>query len=53
MDNNIEISKEYKDRYEQLVNGIITESEWKDYCISLFNSILDENKEVLIRLKNK
>lgn len=44
---------EYEIKYQQVVNGIISESEWQEYCFGILCDILDENKDVLFRLKNE
>jgi hypothetical protein len=46
------IVTEYEIKYQQVVNGIITESEWQEYCFSLLADLLEEHKDVLVRLKN-
>lgn len=49
---NQEKMNQYEIKYQQFVNGIITELEWKNYCFSILSDLLEENKDVLIRLKN-
>jgi len=36
-----------------LNNGIITEEEWRVFCDALFAQTLEENKDVMVRLKNR
>jgi hypothetical protein len=44
---------EYYIKYEQVQNGIISEDEWKQYCYSILCDILEQNKDVLIRMQNE
>jgi hypothetical protein len=46
------VMKEYENKYQEFLNGILTELEWKNYCFSILSDLLEENKDVLIRLKN-
>jgi hypothetical protein len=36
-----------------LQEGLISEKEWREFCDDLFKQMLEENKDVLIRLKNR
>ena len=44
---------EYQKAWFALHEGIITEEEWREFCDILFVQILDENKDVMVRLKNR
>jgi hypothetical protein len=49
------IIKEKKERnkmYQMYLDGKITKQEWIDYCFKYLENLMEENKEVLIRLKN-
>lgn len=43
--------KKYNDLFTKFQSGIITEKEWTDYCDKLFSQILEDNKDVFIRMK--
>lgn len=38
--------------YQMYLDGKITKQEWIDYCFKYLENLMEENKEVLIRLKN-
>jgi hypothetical protein len=44
---------EYATKLEQVTNGTITVEEWQAYCFQLLAEIIEENKDVMIRLKNR
>ena len=44
-------SEEYTTKLKQVTEGSITEQEWMDYCKELLNQIMDDAKEVFIRMK--
>jgi hypothetical protein len=46
------IIKEKKERNKMYLDGKITKQEWIDYCFKYLENLMEENKEVLIRLKN-
>jgi hypothetical protein len=46
------LKNEYDNMYSKFVQGDITEQVWKDYVDVIFDLILEENKEVLVRLKH-
>ena len=53
MNNNKAINeKEYKIKYNQYLRGVITEKEWVDYCFKILEQLMEDNKDVLTRLKN-
>jgi hypothetical protein len=39
--------------FAKVQNGIITEEVWKEYCFNMLDEILEQNKNVLTRLKNR
>jgi hypothetical protein len=39
--------------WEALAAGKITEQEWRTFCDALFVQTLEENKDVMVRLKNR
>ena len=44
---------EYQKMWFALNDGIITEEEWLVFCDALFAQTLEENKDVMVRLKNR
>ena len=46
---------EYKAKYLELKYGVpeTTEEEWKDFCFELLLQLMEQNKEILERLKEK
>jgi hypothetical protein len=42
----------YYKKYNQFLSGELTEQEWNEYCHAVLEELLEENKDVLIRLKN-
>ena len=44
---------DYYKTFELYENNRITEDEWKEFCNKYFNTALEDNKEVFIRLKNR
>lgn len=47
------IVEEYSKKLEQLKKGIITEEEWILYCQDLMCQVLEDTKDVLIRIKKR
>lgn len=45
--------KEYKIKYEQLLKGTISQKDWNNYCFEILTHLMEDNKDVLIRLKNR
>ena len=45
--------EEYQKMWYALNDGIITEQEWRVFCDALFDQTLEENKDVMVRLKNR
>mgnify|MGYP003324275350 FL=1 len=43
--------KDYQNNWIAFQNGSITEKEWRAFCNSLLDQTLEENKDVMIRLK--
>lgn len=43
--------KEYYDTYDSFLEGRITLKQWIRYCHNLMDTLLEENKDVLYRLK--
>ena len=48
-----QLSSEYNKKHNQMKSGEISEQEWYDYCANLLGDILDDNKDVMVRLKNR
>jgi len=42
----------YNSYYSFYKKGLISQSDWVEYCTDLTNEIICENKDVFIRLKN-
>lgn len=45
--------REYSNRLKDFYAGIITEQEWMEYCASILAELMDENKEVYLRMKER
>lgn len=45
--------KEYSSKLDQLKKGKISEEEWISYCEILMEEVLEDAKEVMIRLKER
>ena len=43
--------QEYYENWDKLSNRLISEEEWKDYCMSVLQDLMIENKDVFLRLK--
>ena len=43
--------QQYKENWVKVNNGQMSEQEWMEYTTQLFTEILDENKDVMVRLK--
>jgi hypothetical protein len=48
-----ELVERYYDYYDRLKKGELTIQQWKDFCLLLLQEIMEENKDVFIRLKNR
>ena len=44
---------QYYEMFVKVQSGIISEEVWKDYCFNMLDEILEQNKDVFIRLKNR
>ena len=44
---------EYEKMWHALKDGTVTEKEWQLFCQDLFDQTLEENKDVMVRLKNR
>lgn len=44
---------DYQNMWFALHAGMISEQEWRVFCDALFNQVLEENKDVMVRLKNR
>jgi len=45
--------KEYYTRYNAVQKGYMTEGEWSEYCKAFLFDLVEENKDVLERLKDR
>ena len=48
-----ELVERYYDYHERLKKGELTIQQWNDLCLLLLGEIMEENKDVFIRLKNR
>ena len=48
-----EMIREYSDKLQQLHDGILSEQEWMDYCRAILEAVMEANRDVHIRLKEK
>jgi hypothetical protein len=48
-----ELVERYYDYYDRLKKGELTIQQWNDLCLLLLQEIMEENKDVFIRLKNR
>lgn len=44
---------EYDTNYKQYTSGKMSKDEWIKYTTALLNKIMEVNKDVLVRLKNR
>jgi hypothetical protein len=47
------IDTKYAEMWTALQEGKITEEEWKAFCFQCLKQLVAENKDVMIRLKNR
>jgi hypothetical protein len=47
------IMEEYSRKLGQLKNGILSEEEWMNYCQTLMSEVLEDAKDVMMRLKER
>jgi hypothetical protein len=45
--------EDYDLMWFDLREGRITEEDWREFCDALFAQTLEENKDVMVRLKNR
>ena len=46
-------SEQYYNMWQKFSNKEISEQAWRDFCLKLLSQILEEHKDVLIRLKER
>lgn len=44
---------EYEQKFQAFQGGKISEKEWQDFCIQALSIIMEENKDVFMRLKER
>ena len=44
---------QYYEMFAKVQSGIISEEVWKDYCFNILDEVLEQNKYVFIRMKNR
>ena len=45
--------EEYDLMWYDLKEGNITEAQWREFCDELFDQMIDDAKDVMVRLKNR
>ena len=45
------MQNEYDTMFRKFQTGEITETEWRDFCVKILDKVLEENKEIFVRLK--
>lgn len=45
--------EEYSKKLGQFIEGSISKEEWIDYCKEILEEIMDANKDVYIRMKER
>lgn len=45
--------KRYKEMFEKFTSGKITQEEWQAFCFVILGEVMEENKDVFVRLKNR
>lgn len=46
-------SEEYTTKLRQLNDGALSEEAWLEYCQELLNEILDDAKDIFVRMKER
>lgn len=50
---NKQLTNEYYDMFEKFKRREITQQQWYAFCASVLSVIMEENKDVFVRLKNR
>ena len=50
---NMKREQQYAENWVKVNKGEMSEQEWMEYTTQLFAEILDENKDVMVRLKHR
>jgi hypothetical protein len=45
--------REYSKKLQQVQNGIISEDTWMEYCGELMKQVLEDAKDVMVRMKER
>jgi hypothetical protein len=45
------MTNEYEIMFRKFQNNEITETEWREFCGKVLDKVLEENREVFVRLK--
>ena len=48
-----ELIKRYNEMFNKFVRKEITEKEWQAFCFVMLGEMMEENKDVFVRLKNR
>lgn len=43
----------YNEMYRRFTEGVISEAAWREYCASILDKVLTDNKDVFVRLKHR
>jgi hypothetical protein len=46
-------TEEYTTKLNQVTNGLLSEEAWKEYCQDLLNEILEDAKDIFVRMKER
>ena len=46
------MTNEYDTMFRKFQNGEITETEWREFCAKILDKVLDDHKDIFVRLKN-
>ncbi len=45
--------QEYSEKLQQVQNGLLSEESWMEYCGELMKQVLEDAKDVMVRMKEK
>ena len=45
------MNNDYYEMFAKVKDGQITEQDWFDYCSEMLNKIMEDNKDIFIRMK--
>ncbi len=47
------MQSQYFEKFQAVQNGTISAQEWQDFCFQLLSLIMEDEKEIFVRLKNR